>query len=119
MINVLKFAIVRQCLARGDFACTALSESRRSSARAMKKKTDTLYFGEIRKTVNMPPALWHQIEARMNAYEPPLVFADWARRVFQDELRRPVRVLPDWLAQPKESPGNQNLKPENLNDKVE
>jgi hypothetical protein len=37
----------------------------------MKKKTPYFYAGEIRKTINMPPALWLQIEARMNAYEPP------------------------------------------------
>jgi hypothetical protein len=70
----------------------------------MKKKTPYLFGGEIRKTINMPPALWLQIEARMNAYEPTLQFADWARRIFQDELRRPPRVLPDWSAQPKDAP---------------
>ena len=59
----------------------------------------------------MPPALWKQIEGRLQAYEPALSFADWARRVFQDELRQPVRVLPDWLAQPKDPPPrDQNLK---------
>lgn len=68
----------------------------------MKKKTPYLYAGEIRKTVNMPPALWSQIEERLNAYEPKLQFADWARRVFQNELRQPVRALPDWSAQPRE-----------------
>jgi hypothetical protein len=33
----------------------------------MKKKTHTpkLFFGEIRKTTNMSPALWAQIEARL------------------------------------------------------
>src|SRR5260370_21821385 len=78
----------------------------------MKKKTATpkLFWGEVRKTINMPPALWTQIEARLNAYEPALQFADWSRRIFQDELRRSTRVLPDWSAQPKEFPRNQNLK---------
>ena len=58
----------------------------------------------------MPPALWHQIEGRLKAYEPELQFADWARRIFQDELKRPARALADWSAQPKEFPRNQNLK---------
>jgi hypothetical protein len=68
----------------------------------MKKKTTTLYFGEMRKTVNMPPALWRQIEERLNAFEPPLSFADWVRRIAQDELKHPPRVLADYLAQPRE-----------------
>jgi hypothetical protein len=42
----------------------------------VKKKTPYVYAGEVRKTVNMPPALWRQIEARMSDYEPPLQFAD-------------------------------------------
>jgi hypothetical protein len=76
----------------------------------MKRKPTALYFGEVRKTINMPPALWAQIQDRMNCYEPPLDFADWARRVFYDELRHPPRVLPDWSAQPKKPFRDQNPK---------
>jgi hypothetical protein len=65
---------------------------------------------EIRKTANMPPGLWKQIEARLHCYEPKLDFADWSRRIFQYELKRPPRVLGDWLAQPKEPARDQNLK---------
>jgi hypothetical protein len=89
------------------FACSALPDSlvnRVSNLRSLctmrQKRTEP--YSDTRKTINMPPALWKQIEARLRCYEPELDFTDWARRIFQDELRRPPRVLPDWLAQPKD-----------------
>jgi hypothetical protein len=63
-----------------------------------------IFAGEVRKSINMPPALWRQIEERLRAYEPELSFVDWARRVFQAELKRPPAPLGDWLAQPKDQP---------------
>jgi hypothetical protein len=67
-----------------------------------KNAVQPLYFGEVRKSINMPPALWQQISERLNSYNPPLAFVDWARRVFQSELRNPPRVLADYSARPKE-----------------
>ena len=66
-------------------------------------------YGEVRKSINMPEMLWKQIATRLALYAPPLSFVDWSRRIFQDELTRPARVLVD-CAQPKEPRRDQNLK---------
>lgn len=51
----------------------------------------------VKKSVTMPPWLWKQIEARLDYY-PSLTFVDWARRVFQKELKDHPKPLPDWSA---------------------